>query len=74
MQRLELLVTLMLLRERDSPTDHFGGGQHTEFGAAVMSIPSGLLAMIGEAILKLECEEVRAIVFRSHDLVAAAKS
>ena len=72
MQRLELLVTLMLLR--DSPTDHFGGGQHTEFGAAVMSMPSGLLAMIGEAILKLECEEVRAIVFRSHDLVAAAKS
>jgi hypothetical protein len=55
-QRLELLVTLTLVqhRERQLPiADSAGGMRHTHFGAAVILLPSGLLAMIGEAMVSV---------------------
>ena len=55
MQRLELLVTLMLVRQLQPQTEGMCGGRDlAELGAAVISLPSGLLAIIGEAIAKVE--------------------
>jgi hypothetical protein len=53
-QRLEPLIALMLLRQRLPLMDTTGGAQHSALGAAVMALPSGLLAMVCEAMLKLE--------------------
>ena len=53
-QRLEPFVALMLIRQRLPRMDTTGGGQHSALGAAVMALPSGLLAMVCEAMLKLE--------------------
>ncbi len=50
-QRLGVLVALLLIRQRQPPTN---AAVTAELGAAVVSLPSGLLAMIGEAISKLE--------------------
>ena len=50
-QWLGVLVALLLVRQRQPPTK---AAVSTELGAAVVSLPSGLLAMIGEAISKLE--------------------
>ncbi len=52
-QRLEPFVALMLIRQRLPLTDT-GGAQHSALGAAAMALPSGLLAMVCEAMLKLE--------------------
>jgi len=52
MQRLEPFVALLLIRQR--PTHTAGGGQHWALGAAVTSLPSGVLAMVCEALMKLE--------------------
>ena len=52
MQRLEPFVALLLIRQR--PTHTAGGGQHWELGAAVTSLPSGVLAMVCEAMMKLK--------------------
>jgi hypothetical protein len=54
MQRLELLIALTLVRQRQ-PTDAEIDVQHPELrlGAAVLSLPSGLLALIGVALTKL---------------------
>ena len=52
MQRLEPFVALLLIRQR--PTHTAGGGQHWALGAAVTSLPSGVLAMVLEAMMKLE--------------------
>ena len=52
MQRLEPFVALLLIRQR--PTHTAGGGQHWALGAAVTSLPSGVLAMVCEAMMKLE--------------------
>ena len=52
MQRLERFVALLLIRQR--PTHTAGGGQHWALGAAVTSLPSGVLAMVCEAMMKLE--------------------
>ena len=54
MQRLELFIALMLIRQRLPLMDTTGSGQHSALGAAVMALPSGLLAMVCEAMLKLE--------------------
>jgi hypothetical protein len=62
---LELLVTLMLVRLRRPPTGPAGGVQHAALGAAVTALPSGLLALVGEAITKQESQlEARAPLFR----------
>ena len=52
MQRLEPFVALLLIRQR--PTHTAGGGQHWALGAAVTALPSGVLAMVCEAMMKLE--------------------
>ena len=55
-QRLELLVTLTLVQHRELQlpiADSAGGMRHTHFGAAVILLPSGLLAMIGEAMISV---------------------
>jgi hypothetical protein len=51
-QRLEPFVALLLIRQR--PTHTAGGGQHWALGAAVTSLPSGVLATVCEAMMKLE--------------------
>ena len=52
--RLALLVALLLARQGQSLTDADGGVPCTGLAAAVVALPSGLLALIGEAITKLE--------------------
>ena len=53
LQSLALLVALLLGRQRQPPTGLAGSG-HVEVGVALMSLPSGLLAIIGQAMTKLE--------------------
>jgi hypothetical protein len=48
MQRLALLVSLMLVRQRH-PLPYAAGS--AEVGAEAMALPSGLLALIGEAVI-----------------------
>ena len=52
-QRFELLATLMLARQRQAPTEAADGAQHARFVAAVLGLPSGVLAIIGEAMMRL---------------------
>ncbi len=53
-QGLELLVTVLLARSRQPPPTVAAGVQHAEFAAELISLPSGLLAMVCEAIGKLK--------------------
>jgi hypothetical protein len=53
-QRFEPFIALMLIRQRLPLMDTTGGGKHSALGAAVMALPAGLLAMVCEAMLKLE--------------------
>ena len=54
MQGLELLVTVLLARNRHPlPTDA-AGVPHADLAAELLSLPSGLLAMVCEAIVKLK--------------------
>ena len=60
MQRLELLGTMLLVRQRQLPADTASGLQHA-FGASVLSLPSGLLKLIGKALTNIESQlEARA--------------
>ncbi len=54
MQGLELLVTVLLARNRQPPPTVAAGGPHAELAAELVSLPSGLLAMVCEAIVKLK--------------------
>jgi hypothetical protein len=51
-QRLEVLVAVMLARERRALADAEDGGC-TEFGAALATLPSGLLEMVADAVAAL---------------------
>ena len=53
MQGLELLVTVLLARNRQPPVVA-AGAPHAELAAELVSLPSGLLAMVCEAIVKLK--------------------
>ncbi len=53
MQGLELLVTVLLARNRQPRPTVAAGGPHAELAAELVSLPSGLLAMVCEAIGKL---------------------
>ena len=54
-QGLELLVTVLLARNRQPPLPTVAAGApHAGFAAELVSLPSGLLAMVCEAILKLK--------------------
>ena len=52
MQGLELLVTVLLARNRQPPVA--AGVPHAELAAELISLPSGLLAMVCTAIVKLK--------------------
>ncbi len=54
LQGLELLVTVLLARNRQPPPTVAAGAPHAELAAALVSLPSGLLAMVCEAIVKLK--------------------
>ena len=54
MQGLELLVTVLLAQNRQPPPTVAAGVPHAEFAAELLTLPSGLLAMVCEAIVKLE--------------------
>ncbi len=54
LQGLELLVTVLLARNRQPPTTVAAGVPRAELAAELISLPSGLLAMVCEAIAKLK--------------------
>ncbi len=51
LQGLELLVTVLLARNRQPPPTVAAGVPHAELAADLITLPSGLLAMICEAIV-----------------------
>ncbi len=53
-QGLELLVTVLLARNRQPHPTAAAGVPHAELAAELLSLPSGLLAMVCEAIVKLK--------------------
>jgi hypothetical protein len=53
-QGLELLVTVLLSRNRQPPLTVAAGVPHAELAAELISLPSGLLAMVCEAVVKLK--------------------
>ena len=54
LQGLELLATVLLARSRQPPPTVAAGVPHAELEAELISLPSGLLAMVCEAIGKLK--------------------
>ena len=70
LQGLELLVTVLLARNRQPPPTVAAGVPHAELAAELISLPSGLLAMVCEAIVKLKVRLgaacVRACVHAGH--------
>ncbi len=54
MQGLELLVTVLLARNRQPPPTVAAGVPPATFAAELLSLPSGLLAMVCEAIVALK--------------------
>ena len=54
MQGLELLVTVLLARNRQPSPTVAAGVPHANLAAGLISLPSGLLAMVCEAIVKLK--------------------
>jgi hypothetical protein len=53
-QGLELLVTVLLARNRQPPPTVAADVPHAELAAEMLSLPSGLLAMVCAAIVKLK--------------------
>ncbi len=54
LQRLELLVTVLLARNRQPLPTVAPSVRHAELAAELITLPSGLLAMVCEAIVKLK--------------------
>ena len=54
LQGLELLATVLLARNRQPPPTVAAGVSHAELAAELLTLPSGLLAMVCEAIVKLK--------------------
>jgi hypothetical protein len=54
LQGLELLVTVLLARNRPPPPPVTAGAPHAKLAAELVSLPSGLLAMVCEAIVRLK--------------------
>ena len=55
-QRLEVLVAVMLARERRAPADAAADGC-TELAAALATLPSRPLEMVAEAVAALGCAD-----------------
>ena len=55
-QRLEVLIAVMLARERRAPADAAADGC-TELAAALATLPSGLLEMVADAVAALGCSD-----------------
>ena len=53
-QGLELLVTVLLARNRPLPPTVAAGAPHAELAAELITLPSGLLAMVCAAMVKLK--------------------
>ena len=70
---LELLVTVLLARNRQPLPTVAAGVPHAKLAAEVVSLPSGLLAMVCEAIVKLKVRLGRAAWGRS-DRMQGARS
>ena len=47
-------MTVLLARNRQPPPTVAAGVPHAELAAELVTLPSGLLAMVGEAIVKLK--------------------
>jgi hypothetical protein len=62
LQGLELVVTVLLARNRQPPPTVAAGGPHAELAAGLVSLPSGLLAMVCEAIVTLKVRLAAACV------------
>ncbi len=60
LQGLELLVTVLLARSRQAPPTVAAGVPHGEFAAALITLPSGLLAKVCDAIVKLKVRRLLA--------------
>jgi hypothetical protein len=54
LQGLELLVTALLARNRQPPPTVAAGVPHAELAAELISLPTALLAMVCDAIVKLK--------------------
>jgi hypothetical protein len=54
LQGLELLVTVLLARNQQPTPTVAAGVPHDELAAELFSLPSGLLAMVCAAIVKLK--------------------
>ncbi len=54
LQGLELLVTVLLARNRQPPPTVAAGEPHAELAAELLTLPSGLLAMVCTAVVKLK--------------------
>jgi hypothetical protein len=55
-QRLEVLVAVILARERHALADAEDGGC-TELAAALATLPSGVVEMVAEAMAVLGCAD-----------------
>ena len=55
-QRLEVLVAVMLARERRAPADAAADGC-TELAAALATLPSGVVEMVADAVAALGCAD-----------------
>ncbi len=60
LQGLELLVTVLLARNRQPPPTAAAGVPHATFAAELLSLPSGLLTMVCAAIVALKVRLVAA--------------
>ncbi len=54
LQGLELLATVLLARNRQPPLTVATGVAHAGFASELVSLPSGLLAIVCEAIVRLK--------------------
>ena len=63
-QRLEVLVAVMLARERRAQADAQDGGG-TELAAALATLPSGLLEIVADAVAALGCADAGGTLRRS---------
>ena len=72
LQGLELLVTVLLARNRQPPPMVAAGVPHAELAKGLIALTSGLLAMVCEAIVTLKvrlgrCWRACAPVYRTGD-------